>query len=38
MDHNTIDPALLAGNRCRLADYAATNFRWTVTDRVAPSC
>ena len=35
MDNHTIDPALLAGNRCRLADYTATNFRWTVTDRVA---
>ena len=29
------DPALLAGNRCTAADYAATNFLWNVDAGVA---
>jgi enoyl-CoA hydratase/carnithine racemase len=29
-----VDPALLAGNRSRLADYRARHFRWSVKDRV----
>ena len=30
-----LDPALRAGNRRPLADYAATHFRWTCADGVA---
>ena len=30
-----MDPALAAGNRCRLAAYAARHFRWQVEGRVA---
>lgn len=31
----SVDAALLAGNRTRVADYAARHFRWRVQDRVA---
>lgn len=31
----SIDPSLLAGNRQKLAGYAATHFDWQVQDRVA---
>jgi len=35
MTENTIDPALLAGNRRPLAGYQATHFVWQVTEQVA---
>jgi len=34
-DTDRIDPALLAGNRQRLAGYRATHFQWQVADGVA---
>ena len=35
MTEPRVDPALLAGNRKRLAGYQATHFVWQVTSRVA---